>query len=83
MSDYDPIACTCCKKSPKKKFWAMSKIKYEVFGSTGEFRLCPECQKYLPKDWYSRLNSSFHEYRDYLVASITAQLCALPSEKRK
>ena len=40
------LGCTIClKKFPGKKFWQLSKIKVEVFGSSIEASVCPECNK--------------------------------------
>lgn len=48
---HDELGCTICLRNfPGKKYWQQSKIKIEVFGSSIEASICPECQKAIVGD---------------------------------
>lgn len=67
------LPCTFCKAEPKHRYWLQSRIKYEVFGSTGEYRVCPDCHKKIgiaPCSAYALMNEAFTRVRNELAERI-------------
>lgn len=66
----EKLGCTFCKAEPSGKYWYNSKVKLEVFGSSMEFRVCPDCRKkigQIPCSAWIVLNTAFTKARDELA----------------
>lgn len=67
------LPCTFCKAKPKKKHWQQSKVKFEVFGSSVEYRVCPTCHEkigFTPCSAYALMYEAFERVRNELANRI-------------